>query len=91
MQRDDFSCVDFDDCRSGIPSQRRSIVGQGIDDIFEALNSGARANNTRLQPLYVVYFAENAVLKRDIVSLVPGRIADHNDIVVEQFFRRFDW
>ncbi len=62
-------------------------MGQGVDSIFEALNSGARPNDTWLQPFHVVYSVEYAVLKRDIVSLIPGRIADHDDIVVEQFFR----
>ena len=63
-------------------------MGDSVDPVFEALDLGADPHNSGLQPLHIVNAAENLILKRKVAPIVARRIADRDNIAVDQLLRR---
>jgi hypothetical protein len=72
MERHDLSRIDVDDGGVGIAVERRGVVGHRVDPVVEALDLGAGAHDSGLQPIHVVDAAEDLILERSVVSRGAG-------------------
>ena len=90
MQGHDLPRLDIDNGRTGIAAESGGVVGHGIDVVFETRDFGSRPRRARLQALDVVFAAKDAVLHIEVASHVSGRVADDDDVAVQQVLRRAD-
>ena len=90
MQRDNLAGLDANDRRPRIPAKRRRIMSERVHLVFEALDRGAIADDARRKTLHEIFALENPVLYREVVALVARRVADDDNLLIDEIFRLLD-